>query len=227
MAKGIIYVMTTAVDGLVKIGKTGIDNYEQRMYNLEHNGYYNVATLRRAFAIEVNDYDEKEKLLDEIFSKSRVSNSELFSLKLELVIQLLASLDGRVVYPVEESKSEMFAQATDSIESSLIPDGEYTLKTNIKSANMVATGVLKVEHGRLIVLKGAYLGPVTNLPASWNEFRNSIECKGNITLSNFECTSPSMAAAIVLGHRANGWKTWKNKNGQLIDIYRHKNIEDE
>ena len=31
MAKGIIYVMTTVVPGLVKIGKTGLNNFEQRM----------------------------------------------------------------------------------------------------------------------------------------------------------------------------------------------------
>ena len=67
MARGIIYVMTTVVPGLIKIGKTGTDNYESRMYQLERNGYYNVVGLKRRFAIEVEDYDEKEKLLDEIF----------------------------------------------------------------------------------------------------------------------------------------------------------------
>lgn len=37
--KGVIYVMTTVVSGLVKIGKTGTDTFEKRMYNLERNGY--------------------------------------------------------------------------------------------------------------------------------------------------------------------------------------------
>ena len=60
MSKGIIYVMTTVVPGLIKIGKTGSSNFEQRMYNLEHDGYRNVTALKRAFAIEVEDYDEKE-----------------------------------------------------------------------------------------------------------------------------------------------------------------------
>ena len=40
MAKGIIYIMTTAVSGLVKIGKTGKTNYPERMRFLEANGYY-------------------------------------------------------------------------------------------------------------------------------------------------------------------------------------------
>lgn len=33
MAKEIIYCMTTIVPGLVKIGKTDTDNFEQDMYN--------------------------------------------------------------------------------------------------------------------------------------------------------------------------------------------------
>ena len=83
MAKGIIYVMTTVVPGLIKIGKTGISNFEQRMYNLERNGYSNVVGLKRCFAIEVDDYDEKERLIDEIFSKSRLENTELFADRVE------------------------------------------------------------------------------------------------------------------------------------------------
>lgn len=60
MPKGIIYMMTTVVPGLVKIGKTGCENFESRMYGLERNGYSNVVGLKRHFAIEVDDYDEKE-----------------------------------------------------------------------------------------------------------------------------------------------------------------------
>ena len=66
MAKGIIYIMTTAVPGLIKIGKTNTANYKERMYGLEHNGYRNVTALKRAFAIEVDNYDEKETLLQNI-----------------------------------------------------------------------------------------------------------------------------------------------------------------
>ena len=38
MARGVIYVMTTVVAGLVKIGKTGTDSFETRMKYLENNG---------------------------------------------------------------------------------------------------------------------------------------------------------------------------------------------
>ena len=38
MDKGIIYVMETVVPGLIKIEKTMIKSFNQRMYTLEHNG---------------------------------------------------------------------------------------------------------------------------------------------------------------------------------------------
>ena len=88
MAKGIIYLMSTAVPGLIKIGKTTMANYSQRMYNLESNGYRNVSSLKRAFAIEVEGYDEKELLLHTIFEKSRVADTELFAIDVNVVIQL-------------------------------------------------------------------------------------------------------------------------------------------
>ncbi len=69
MARGVIYIMTTAVSGLVKIGKTGASSYKERMRHLENNGYHNVVGLKRFFAIELEDYDDKESLLHEIFSK--------------------------------------------------------------------------------------------------------------------------------------------------------------
>lgn len=93
--KGILYVMTTVVDGLVKVGKTDSDNFERRMYNLEHNGYCNVTGLKREFAIEVNGYSEKEDLFKKLFQRSRVANTELYSLDLNQVIQLLSSFEGK------------------------------------------------------------------------------------------------------------------------------------
>ena len=106
MARGIIYCMTTIVPGLVKIGKTRTDQFEQRMYQLENNGYRNIGGLKRRFAIEVADYDEKEVLLHDIFSKSNVPNTELFALEADLVVQLLASLDGKQIYPQTITKEE-------------------------------------------------------------------------------------------------------------------------
>ena len=106
ISSGIIYVMTTAVSGLIKIGQTGSNNYKERMRNLEANGYYNVAGLKQYFAIEVADYIEKEKLLHEIFAKHRVGESELFALDFELIKQLLLSFEGKIIFPKELNLKE-------------------------------------------------------------------------------------------------------------------------
>ena len=131
MAKGVIYCMTTVVPGLIKIGKTTKDNFDSRMYSLERNGYSNVVGLKRHFAIEVDNYDEKETLLDDIFSKSRVPNTELFALDIDLVVQLLSSLDGEQIYPEKESKEEVFRKATRDrtvkVNWGKVPEGKYHL----------------------------------------------------------------------------------------------------
>ena len=112
MARGIIYLMSTVVDGLIKIGKT--NDFENRMRLLEKNGYYNIVGLKRQFAIEVEDYDEKEQLIHNIFSKSQIGDSELFSIDIDLAKQLLSAFDGKIVYP-KESRDKIFEKATNAV----------------------------------------------------------------------------------------------------------------
>ncbi|MCX6723422.1 MAG: GIY-YIG nuclease family protein [Candidatus Staskawiczbacteria bacterium] len=111
--KGIIYIMTTAVSGLIKIGQTGNSNYQERMRNLEANGYYNVAGLKRFFAIELEDYAEKEALLHDIFNKHRVGESELFALDQELIRQLLLSFKGKIIYPENIDQEKEFDEISE------------------------------------------------------------------------------------------------------------------
>lgn len=222
MAKGIIYCMTTIVPGLVKIGKTGTDNFEQRMYNLERNGYVNVVGLKRRFAIEVEDYDEKEILIHELFSKSNVPNTELFAVDIELVVQLLSSLEGRQIFPKSISKEEVFNTATDEIQKDLdkankmlIPDGIYY----ISEKNIKAT--MRAENGKFIVIKGSQCLPCNK---DWMpESRRNAKIENGILMEDVECKSPSTAGWIVLGNANNGWLTWKTEKGKLIDIFRKNN----
>jgi len=110
MAKGIIYLMTTAVSGLIKIGRS--DDFQKRMRILEANGYYNVVGLKRYFAIELEDYVAKENLLKEIFAKHQVASSELFALDIDMVKQLLLSFDGKVIFPDKTNKEKDFIEIT-------------------------------------------------------------------------------------------------------------------
>lgn len=221
MAKGIIYVMTTVVPGLIKIGKTGTDNFESRMYQLERNGYYNVVGLKRKFAIEVEDYDEKEKLLDEIFAKSNVQGSELFSLDPDLVVQLLSSFEGRQVYPETMTKEEVFIAATEEhkikVDWARIPDGKYYLSQNVKGFGKVTASMLVID-GKLSVEKGSVCAPARD---GWiPEARKNAQIKDNILLETTDVNSPSTAGWIALGHSNNGWSVWKDPKGQPIDNYR-------
>ena len=221
MAKGIIYVMTTVVPGLIKIGKTGTDNFENRMYQLERNGYFNVVGLKRKFAIEVEDYDEKEKLLDEIFAKSNVQGSELFSLDVDLVVQLLSSFEGKQIYPEAMTKEEVFIAATEEHKIkedwARIPDGKYYLSQTVKGFGKV-TATMIVSDGKLSVEKGSICAPAKE---GWiPEARKNAQIKDNVLLETTDANSPSTAGWIALGHANNGWSVWKDENGQPIDLYR-------
>lgn len=108
-AKGIIYICTTSVEGLIKIGRT--DNFNSRMNILEQNGYWNVSGLKRFYAVRVDDYIEKEKLIHTIFSKSQVANSELFALDKNLAKDMLDAFEGEIIYP-EQPKKQTNVQVT-------------------------------------------------------------------------------------------------------------------
>ena len=225
MAKGIIYLMTSVVPGLIKIGKTGSANFEQRMYNLEHNGYSNVTGLKREFAIEVEDYDEKEALLHTIFEKSRVSDTELFALDVNIAVQLLSSFDGKVVYPKTESKDDIFDAATDNSKSKLIPNGTYTFERKKQSDNKVVHATAVITNGRWTLLKGSVLGMAEDVGVSQKakavRATLPLDSKGKL-LEDVELgdCSPSFAGAVVMNQSNNGWTDWKNSDGQPVDIYR-------
>lgn len=229
MAKGVLYLMSTAVPGLVKIGKT--TNFQQRMRELEHNGYRNVASLKREFAIEVDDFDEKEDLLHSIFEKSRVSDTELFALNKDIVIQLLSSLEGSVIYPKTETKEEIFEEATDNVQSGLIPNGTYTLKRK-KVADNNRQMVINVlfENGNWTLLKDSVIGTTDDGHGSKKRItaRSLLQIDENgvlledVALGN---CSPSFVASLAANQSINGWDEWKNKAGQPISIYRKRNKE--
>ena len=228
--KGIIYIMTTVVPGLIKIGKTGTSNYEKRMYILERNGYCNVTGLQRRFAIEVEDFDDKETLLHTIFAKSQIGNTELFALDVNVALQLLSSFEGNIVYPKDESKEEVFTYAAGNSQSKFIPDGEYQLKRNkgLDNKELFATAVVK--NGSWTLLKGSVLSMYEGAGLTKNirsvRANMSINANGILT-EDFklgEC-SPSFAGALVINQSCNGWTNWTDKNGENIDKFRKKFIK--
>jgi hypothetical protein len=147
--------MTTAVSGLVKIGQTGSKNFPERMRFLEANGYSNVAGLKKFFAIELEDYEAKEKLLHEIFSKHQVASSELFALDTDLVKQLLLSFDGKVIFPVATNKEKDFEEITKirqqgaqfSFYKKGLKNGDKIVFANDETIVAKVVGEREVEYG--------------------------------------------------------------------------------
>ena len=223
MAKGIIYVMTTVVPGLIKIGKTGSKNYQQRMYHLEKNGYSNVVGLKRCFAIEVEDYDEKERLIGEIFSKSRLENTELFAMSENLAMRLLSSFEGKQVYPEDLSKEEVFDVATINNDLELIPEGIYYFTRRVKAWDGKAvSGKMEVKNKKFIVLKGSTICPIEGKGNSdeIHKLRESVKIKDNILQEDVVLSSPSAAGGLLIGAACNGWANWKDETGKSLNYYR-------
>lgn len=245
MSKGIIYVMSTVVPGLIKIGQTMTTNFENRMRNLEHNGYSNVTGLKRVFAIEVDDYIEKESLLHTIFEKSRVGDTELFSLDLNIAKQLLSSFEGTVIYPKEETKAHIFEDAVEEERNTLeekkkvenkgvVPDGSYYIRMEKISdgyKNIKATAI--VENGKWKIKAGSIMGIVEDkgVTKKAKDIRQKAKIDKNGKLLedvDLGVCTPSHAGVVVLNASVNGWTAWCDMNGHQIDIYRmRKEMEEE
>ena len=221
MAKGIVYLMTTVVSGQIKIGKTGNEQFENRMKFLESNGYANITGLKREFAIEVDGYDEKDKLIHDIFSKSRIAGTELFALDIEVAKSLLSSLDGKQIYSKDKSKIEVFEESTEEIklktEGGFVPDGEYVLNRTIKGFGKV-NGKAIAKDGVFTVLRGSFCG---NTSKGYIPFiRRNAKIKDNILQEDVVCMNPSSAGWIVIGKSNNGWIEWRDLKGNSIEKYR-------
>lgn len=224
MAKGIVYVTTSEIDGLVKIGKT--QNIKKRMKELSTDGY-----LRQKcdviYAIEVEDYEAKEKLLHTIFGKGRAARTEFFAEDVEVVIQTLSAFEGRQVYLAETeiTKENSFKEATSAVSSSELPNGIYNCEVTSHGTKHVCKGILEVENGKMCVKAGSVVSisaTTKGITKGWVNLRNSaVIDSDNVLVEDVPCKSVSQAAYIVIGTAKNGWDDcWKDKNGNPIAVYR-------
>lgn len=216
MARGVIYAMSTVVPGLVKLGRTEEDGFEDEMKRLEGNGYANIAGLRREHAILVDDAEDKMELLKEAFGSVRIPGTDLYAVDAGLVSRLLSSFRGKRIYPEEKARES----------ASCVPDGEYVLDRMVRRSGMQATARAIVRGGVFVIPEGTAIIP-DDAPSGLSDtilaMRHDPECvDGAVTQKEIAFRSPSSAAMFVLGHSANGWAYWKTKDGEPIDVYRRK-----
>lgn len=230
--KGIIYVMSTAVEGLIKIGKTMKRQFEERMRYLEKHGYRNVTGLKRQFAIEVKEYSEKEKLLHSIFQKSQIGNTELFAIDTDTAVNLLSSFEGNVIFSTYGDKENTFNNTAENIATKLIPNGIYYFKKQKKSDNIIVEATAKIENGIWYILKGSILGKTEDkgVSAKARIMRENMKLDDTgVLLEDTElgkCT-PSFAGTLIMNGSINGWTDWYDKNGNKLDIHRQKDSDEE
>ena len=232
--KGILYLMTTSQPGIVKIGKTQEHRFENRMNSLEQNGYRQFNGLHRNFAILVDDYENKEILLHEIFAKSRISNTELFAVEIDLVKKLLSAFAGEQIYPKDEveglqSRIQNTNQSSRKIKINknfgFLPEGLY------HTISKKYYGIMEYKNGKYILKKGTVVPPLcdvvrrhdTNYVMNRKKLLNlkdddSIILNEDLVIGKY--TSVSFLGFLVSGRSTNGWKFWFNDKNEPIDKYR-------
>ena len=164
-------------------------------------------------------------MLHNIFEKSRVDNTELFALDVNLAIQLLSSFEGTVVYPVTDTKSNIFAEATEGSDNHLIPDGTYTFNRTRQKDGKSTKVVASVKDGEWTLCKGSIVLPDIDRESANKtiRLRAQLNMDTNGQLLD-DCilghVTPSCAACVCFGGYINGWDEWKTKSGKPINIFR-------
>jgi uncharacterized protein with ParB-like and HNH nuclease domain len=127
--------------------------------------------------------------------------------------------------PVEEQFHDLVKKDSSSRPKKIkeitrkVPDGKYHLSINTRD-NEKAEGTMIVKDGKFIVQKGS---KVLSPPVSWRpKQRAEAVIKDGILQEDVVCNSPSIAGFVVLGRQTNGWYSWKNEDGEPLNIYRQK-----
>lgn len=242
---GIVYLMTCAQPYVVKIGRTEDENsFRTRMNRIEKDGYENFNGWKRKFAIRVDDYEEKEALLHNVFAARRIGKSEAFVLEWEIVQQLMSALEGDVVYPEGESKDAAFDEAVAQYDKekkdirepdetafcSSVPgrdlknvSEEVIFHYRQKTKNSSWHAKMKVVQGQCVVLAGSVLKELN--PNSTQYVKNlraehsDIISPDDVLLSDVPFSKPSRASSFAYGGSSNGWSDWKDEHGKTLEEY--------
>ena len=222
--KGIIYIMKCiSLPGLIKIGKTETKQFESRMRSLEKDGYRH-EMLQREFAIEVDDFDSKEKLLHTIYSTSQVGDSELFATNCKAAVELLKSFEGVQIYPVldkaKPTKTSTTPNRTNTSQQYVVCHMVRKIKAwNNKSPN----AKMEIRNGKFIVLAGSEICPVSGIgiQKETKQRYTTASIKNNILQKDESFDSPSGAGNFVCNCAINGWSAWKLDNGDSLQTIRN------
>ena len=141
MSKGYVYIMTTAVDGIIKIGRSK-DWTARCQYDLETNGYKNMNGLKTYFVVQVDDQEEIESIMHDIFNESRVADTEMFAVDKERAKRVLSKM-GIQVFPKIENKE---------VKETKIKDSDYMIS---KSSDRYSFKSLGIPVGSVLTFRSS------------------------------------------------------------------------
>lgn len=219
MSKAILYVMSTIVPGLVKIGMT--NDFEKEMAMLERNGYCNIVALKREYAVETDDCENKKDMIDQLLRNKRIADTDLYAVDADLIVYFFSSLRGTQVYPVKDKEEE--EKPDRSHKWDLVPDGRYYMrKRSPRASNHVIEAIMDVVNGVYVIPKGTKLiaSDCSGLSETIRKIRESDSVKSNTTTKDIKFASPSGASSFIMGTPSNGWNDWRGADGESIDKYR-------
>lgn len=125
------------------------------------------------------------------------------------------------------------SEGSDAIISTKKEEKELTLfleVSTLKAKGKLTSNGLLVEKGSGFNAKGAdsLSGSYSNLRKTLQEKNIVIEKGGKlIFVDEYEFSSSSKAAAIILGYSVNGRVAWKNKNGETLKEIEERKLKEQ
>ena len=186
MGKGIIYIFTNdAMPKHIKIGIT--TDLERRLRELDTTG--TPLPFRCHYAIEVEDYEKKERLIHDAFSDHRARpNREFFELEPERAVSILKAIGGTEVqfgnnemidedgkiFEEDEDAEKLVKKANFSFSAAKIPVGSEITFTRDDTKKATVVSDKKVEfEGHEYSLSGLALKLFREMGYSWKQVRGS------------------------------------------------------
>ena len=181
------------------------DSINKRVNELNH--YINTTKQTNAGTANRFDMEDCDMYLSKAFDMLDV-----------LGLDLNTYIDNDSGQIDDSSYSDNASSNTDSV-----PDGVYSMSWKLKRwGNKTAKGKMQVTGGKFIVLAGSDVCPNEGygLLDKVKIKRDNANIVNDTLQEDVVFNSPSGAASFVIGSAANGWNTWKNNDGQSIDVYR-------
>lgn len=174
-------------------------------------------SLKIAAANRYKVKNEDENFFENI-SAEKASRLEIFE---DYVQTILYFFGYKIFEPPKEIQNQIEPPPMSKIQPPKTDSNPiFYLDRNLKNANMRVKATCKrISEDIYIVLAGSQISPITAKYISENIKKERKKAKissENILLKEVTFKSPSGAAEFVTGLSANGWQTWKTKDGMTI-----------